>query len=196
MPAGDIFLISDVQQIDTVVLANTFFLKVLDDTGIGDPIANLLLAYDTNYRATMALFQSDELTHSCTAARRVKPTTSPVFVREVDQVGAKTEATRPANYAVVVRRYSDDGRPRNRGRVFCAGLPEAFVLKGRVLKSFLGTIQAFADKLVAVQSQGTATYQMVHFNRFDELYNDVKSANVSPFTCKVKGRTAKVCPIF
>jgi hypothetical protein len=195
MAAGDIHQITDVQVLHGQGLANVWYQEVVDDTGSTDPIVDAANAFAADVIATLVEAQSIELNHDCILIRRVFPTTSPVEVVDVSNLGARLVPSLPSNQAVTLRKYSGTGGPNNRNRSFIAGIPESDMDRGRVTEAASGNWANVLAKIVADYVDSGRTYKIKTFSKKFGTWADCDAAELNPRLTKLRGRTPGICII-
>lgn len=195
MAAGEIYQFTAVNILNAEPTANVFYLKVIDDTGSTDDLADAADALENQILFKIAAFQSDQLAYECILGRRVSPTTSPTRVITTSLVGAQISDPFPANVAINFRHYSENGNKNQRGRYFIAGLVKLFVTAGRLSQSQRPTYETFMDAVVAVITQSGRTYRMQHFSKKLNQFFDIDSMTVNPIPTKMRNRTPGLCSI-
>ncbi len=195
MAMGEIYQLTLVSILNTVPVANVFYLEVLDDTGTTDAMADAAAALETQVVTDLRVFQSNEVVYECILGRRVLPTTSPARVFNITATGALVQEPFPANVAIVVRHYSDTGDKNRRGRYFLAGLSKIDTQNGRIVQGLAASIQTFIATISDPIVDSPRVYLMKHFSRKLGLYFTIESGTVDPVPTKVRNRTPGICSI-
>ena len=193
---GDIYHVTDIQTMQSQVLANTHIVQVVDETGTTDPEQDMLSAFELGIIAGQVLIQSDALEHVCQVGRRVFPSKGTIFVRESVTVGTLLGDPLPAANCISYTKYGDDGRVRNRNRIFVSGLAENWVSQGRIEAARGPNLEAFSGVLIDNFTESVRTYRLMIFNKPDNIFFDADHALFNPIVTHLKSRELQRCPIF
>lgn len=195
MAAGDIYQCTVVQGLDGVNLANVMFLKIIDDTGIADSEIGVNEVFDNQIIPAMVNIQSEDVSYECVLMRKVAPMTAPARVFPSTKVGLLPFPSIAANQVAVMSHYSNDGRPRYRGRYFISGTPKTISSHGRISETFKGIYDELADLMTETITESTHTYRMQHYSKFLDVHVDIENARMQPILTKHRGRTPGTCSI-
>lgn len=195
MAAGDIFQMTAVYLVSGEPCANVFYQEVIDEPGSQDSMADAAEALDAQLLSAIAQLQVTTTVYECILGRRVFPTTSPARVFLINRVGLYNGAGLPANVALTIRHYSEDGDKRKRGRYYLAGLGETAVNTGAWETPLATIVDDVIEVLIAQFSQSGRDYRIKHFSPFLGTYFDVDSCTWNPIPTKVRGRTPGICSI-
>lgn len=195
MAAGDVYQIGAVQVIDTVAMENVFYMKVIDDDGVADKLEHAANAFNADIRSAMRAIQSNELEHECTLIKKVSPTTDIAEVVLVGTTGAMPLASLPQNAAVILSYYGGDGDKNRRGRAFIPGVPESFVLDGRIKYSVASGFVALENALTSSITYSGASYRMQVYSKKLNIFTEIASAVTRPVPTKVRRRTPGMCSL-
>lgn len=195
MAAGEIYQMTVVAIHNAEPIANVFYLKVLDDTGTTDALADAVDALMTQLVTKIAAFQNQDVGYECVLARRTLPTTSPTRVITSAIVGTHVTDSLPANMAFNFRHYSLNGNKNQRGRWYIGGMTQLFVNKGRLAQSQRGNYEAFISAAIATITQSGRTYRLQHRSTKLNQYWDIDSITLNPIPVKVRNRTPGLCSI-
>lgn len=195
MAAGEIFQCTVVAIHNAEPVANVFYVKVLDDTGTSDALADAVDALMTQIVTKVAAFQNDDLAYECILGRRVSPTTSPTRVITSALVGSHASSSLPANMAFNFRHYSENGNKNQRGRWYIGGMTQLFVSKGRISQSQRSLFESFMDACIATITQSGRTYRLQHYSTKLSQFWNIDSVMINPIPVKVRNRTPGLCSI-
>lgn len=195
MAAGDIWQATVVHSLDGVNMANIFYVRTVEDSGIADPVDGINDLMNNQIIPNIISFQTDEVNYECNLIRKVHPMSEPATIIRTTHQGALSQPALPANNVVIVSHYSNDGKPRHRGRYFFSGIPKVYVVQGRIQQQLKHVADALIAKLVVQLTEATHTYRMMHYSRFLDIYSDIQSARLQPALTKHRSRTPGTCSI-
>jgi len=195
MAALDVWQVTAVYGMYGVNMANVFYLKVIDDTGIADEGIGVRDVFENQVIPAIKSFQSDALTYECYLERKVLPQSTPAEVHLTSLTGDNALNASPTNQVVTISHYAEDGRPRYRGRYFISGFPLAWASKGRVLATQKTRADALAVLLTGTITEATHTYRIQHYSKFLNTYHDILNVRMQPVLTKHRNRTPGTCSI-
>ncbi|MHC4073470.1 MAG: hypothetical protein ACYTGS_15775, partial [Planctomycetota bacterium] len=180
MAAGDIFQQSLVTLVSAEPVANVFYMEVLDDTGTTDAEDDAKDALINHVKPDLIAFQSSGVAYECVLSRKVFPTTGPARVFTVAGTGSLGGGLFPANVAVNMRHYSDNGDRNKRGRWYFPGLLKSWVSDGRIADDHAAVFQTLIDTVTATITDSGRTYRLKHYSKKLNLYYDIDSCQLNP----------------
>jgi len=195
MAALDVWQVTAVYGMYGVNMANVFYLKVIDDTGIADEGIGVRDVFINQVIPDIKVFQSDDLTYECFLLRKVFPQSTPAEVHLTSLTGDVVGSGHQTNQVLTISHYSEDGRPRYRGRYFISGFPKTWSALGRVGVPHKGKADALATLLTGTITENTHTYRMQHFSNFLSTFHDIMNVRMQPILTKHRNRTPGTCSI-
>ena len=195
MAAGDIYQLTVVQVLGTRSLANVFYQETVDDAGSSNPEADAVDAFELNVIANLRAVQAPQLTYECIVSRRVVPQTQPRFVKFITAAGTGGGNALPSNQSCVVSHQSLPKARGNIGRVFIAGVPEAWIEKGTIRQDQFSNFDNFMGDLETPYTVSGRTYKVVHHSPSLNTYEDIVQTILRPIPRKLRGRTERICSI-
>lgn len=195
MAVGDKYSVITVAQLDSVSVANVFYVDVVDDAGAADVPLSISTQFQAKILGLISAQQSFLLDYECLLIRKVAPTTEPAVVFTFTLVGARLVSNLPTNVTLVINHISNDGRPRFRGRWFIAGIPEEDVLDGRWKESVQTGWATFLDTIPDSWGIAGETYRLNHYSPFIDQYDSITRGRLSPQPRKLRSRTPGICSI-
>ena len=191
----DIFQLTTVSILDSVPIANVFYLKVIEEPGPGDSLQEAADALESQVITKMLPFQSSALVYECILGRQVFPVTGPSRVFPVSLAGSDTTDAMPANVAIKFPHSSGIGNKNQRGRYFLGGLTKLSVNNGRIGQGKDAVFQAFIDEVTGDIIDSPNQYRMQHFSVTLNQFFDVDVARAEPVPVKMRNRTPGLCSI-
>jgi len=120
-----------------------------------------------SFLGPLADLLTDQWRAECMSIGRVAPQPMNVLLQTASFpiVGEVTTDGIPNTSSVVVRLSTDETGPRNRGRMFLCGVPEAATDGGLITSTFATALEAIMPGLIAAVSSGGNSASMSIFSR-------------------------------
>ena len=195
MAALDKYHLTMVAQLDSVSVANIFYINVVDDDSNPGDAEKVSEYFVSNILSEIKALQSSRVAYECNLVRKVEPTSDPAYMYPLTDVGALGTTSLPSNLTLCLNTWSGDGRPYNRGRWFFSGLLEASVVDGRWTQA---TATAWADVLDVVGGSYGETgnmYNLEHWSEKQETFYTIVRGRLAAIPRKLRNRTPGLCSI-
>ncbi len=195
MAAEDKYHITVVATLNKVAIANIFYLNVVDDDSNPSDVDEINTQFTGNIVASLKALQSSEVEYECNLIRKISPTTDPVIMYPLTDVGALGDTSLPSNQTMCINTWSSDGRPPFRGRWFFSGLLEASVSDGRWTQATATAWDEFLDTIDTTFGTVGNTYELTHWSEAQESFNRIIRGRIAAIPRKLRNRTPGLCSI-
>jgi len=204
---ADIVEVSLVTVMDGVAAVNVMHFEVLDTGSAAtdtDLVNELLLEnlrdvfLETIWDAAVV----NSITATCAKAQKIFPVREAAFLRSLSVNGTIVDDHLPVSCVCMTSHRSFKSDPNKRGataRNYWSGLAETFTGNGRLTTEGALLFLAVANYFTPVLAAGTAQFRRVVYagtlQAPDPQTFDVAVSFADPIIRKLRGRTARVCPV-
>lgn len=195
MAASDKYHITLVAQLDSVSIANVFYVNVVDDDANPSDVEEVHDTFKTNIVSKIKALQSSEVEYECNLIRKVYPTSDPAYMYPLTDTGALGSNSLPSNLTMCVNTWSGLGRRWERGRWFFSGLLETAIEEGCWTHDIADDWAAFLAQIATSYGPVGNIYNLVHYSTFTSEYYPIVRGRLAAIPRKLRNRTPGLCSI-
>ena len=195
MATNDKYQLILVAQLQSVSIANTFYVNVLNDDSAADTADSIHTEFKNNVLDKLTDVQSSEVDYECMLIRKVAPTSEPVIMFPLVEHGEEGSNVLPSNLTCCINTWSNDGRPPYRGRWFISGLLETDCDDGRWNLATETKLGPFLTTIADSWGPSGEVYQLNHWSEKLEQFDPIVRGRIAAIPRKLRNRTPGLCSI-